>query len=274
MARRKNSEPPEATATAPSEAWQAALDTSRAIGGVPGPGRWLVVGYLPTALFSLKASTATSSVGKTLLVPTGYAIKMALVDAAFRAGLADEVCADLVRSLARVDRRISPPAYAVVTHTFVKIRQESRDADPLRPYGPSIAYREFVYYQGLWRWAFDLAHVDEQAAQRIAFLAPRVNYVGKRGSFVQFTGVRRIVDLSAEFTLPMPQPGGEPMTTMRLPRRWHGAILDDFGPEADLAVLSSFSSAKISRERHRRFVHTLVPLGLVSSGPGFSYYEA
>jgi hypothetical protein len=43
-----------------------------------------------------------------------------------------------------------------VTHTFIKVRQESRDADPLLPYSYTVSYREFVYHSGCWKWAFDL----------------------------------------------------------------------------------------------------------------------
>src|SRR5260370_8091406 len=45
---------------------------------------WTVARYLPVAPFSLKPAAATSSGGKTLLAPTPYAIKMALLDAAIR----------------------------------------------------------------------------------------------------------------------------------------------------------------------------------------------
>lgn len=253
----------------PSEAWLAELATEAPIGGVPGPGRWLVASYRPTALFSLKASTATSSVGKTLLVPTPYAIKMALVDAAFRSRLSDEECANLVEWLGRIRVRIAPPQAAVVTHTFVKIRQEPKTPDRLRPYVSSIAYRELVHHHGTWRWAFDLASAGRTLAERIAYLAPRVSYVGKRGSFVQFVGLAREPDLPAGYTVPLDQPG-----PWLMPARWHPAKLDDFGPEASLEVLSSYSEAKPKVGKHRRYVDTLVPLGLTSTGPGFTEYRA
>ena len=43
---------------------------------------WMVARYAPTALFSLKPAAATSSGGKTLICPTPFSIKMALLDAA------------------------------------------------------------------------------------------------------------------------------------------------------------------------------------------------
>ncbi|MER3437546.1 MAG: hypothetical protein C4346_08105 [Chloroflexota bacterium] len=254
-----------AAATVDVQARAAELARSEPVGGVPGPGRWLVARYAPVALFSLKISMATSSVGRTLVVPTPYAIKMALVDAGFRAGLTDAECAALLRALVPVSVRIAPPETAVVTHTFVKIRQEPKTPDPLRPYVSSIAYRELVHHRGEWRWAFDLATGDASLAERLVYLAPHVIYVGKRGSFVQFLGLERVSQLGEDFTQPVEG-------AFLSPPRAHIVPLDDFGPQADLETLSSYSDRGARRERHRRFVNTIVPLGIVNTGPGFTVY--
>src|ERR1700731_2134678 len=66
---------------------------------------WLLFEYEPTALFSLKTSRATSTVGKTLLTPTPYAAKMAFIDVALRHGLAGDP-ESLVRWLAAARLRI------------------------------------------------------------------------------------------------------------------------------------------------------------------------
>ncbi len=247
------------------------LATDEAVTGIPGPGQWLVFEYQPTALFSLKISMATSSVGKTLVVPSPYAVKMAFVDAAFRTGFPDDECDRLLRSLASITLRIAPPQAAVVTHTFVKVRQEPHDPreDPLRPYIGSIAYREVVSYSGLLRWAFDMTNCDQEAAERLVRIAPHINYVGKRGSFVQYLRVRRLTDLDAAFTQPL-----ENERAFALPARAHIVPLDDFGPEANLQVLSSYTPVSPKRGKHRKFVHTVVPLGIVNTGPGFTEYRA
>lgn len=237
------------------------------VAGTPGPGRWLVVEYLPTALFSLKISLATSSVGKTLIVPTPYAIKMAFVDAAFRAGLSDGDCAAFLRSLVDVDVRIALSGGAVVTHTFVKVRQEPHGgSQPDQPYISNIAYREVVHHQGVWRWAFDLAAGDDALAARLVRVAPHVAYIGKRGSFIQFNGLFRLPELDQSFTT-VPA-AGDPW-----PISGHVVPLDDFGPEATLDVLSSYSLTPARRERHRKFVHTVVPMRASNTGPGFTEYR-
>jgi hypothetical protein len=232
----------------------------------PNHSSWLVGRFAPVSLFSLKASFATSSVGTTLVVPTPYAVKMALVDAAFRAGYEDERCAALLEALIQVSVRIAPPE-AVVTHTFSKIRQEPKKATEAQPYISNVAYREFAHQEGEWGWAFGVVP-DSPVAQSIAELLPHVRYIGKRGSFIQFLGTEWAEELSPAFTAPLA--AGSPLA---LPNRCHVVPLDDFGPEASLAVLSSFSTEKARRERHRVFQETMVPLGRVRSGPGFTEYR-
>jgi hypothetical protein len=231
--------------------------------------RWLIARFYPCALFSLKLSFATSSVGKTSPVPTPYAIKMALVDAAFRLGWPDPRVNQLMHQLRATDVRVSPPQRSVVTNTFVKVRQEPKNPTAENPYISGIAYRELICHEGLWRWGFDIRGKPEGFQEELSALLAHVSYVGKRGSFIQFVGVEGAAVLDSSFTQPL-EPG-QPWT---LPRGAHVLVLDDFGPEADLETLSSFSRGKqVRRERHRRFVETIVPLETFSSGPGFTEYR-
>ena len=249
-------------------------DTSSAasIGGVTGPGRWLMVRYLPVSLFSLKASSASSGVGRTLLVPTPYSCKMALLDAGLSSGLidGDDAAEKLVLRLCEAAVRVGVPEQAVVTHTIIKIRQEPKKATEGVAYTPSIAYREFVHFSGEMVLAWDLQTLDREAAESICALAPLVRYLGKRGSFFQFVGFVRGAALDNRFTTTLGVLGSSEL----VPNRAHIAWLDDFGPEMSFDVLNSYSKTPIKREKHRRFVQTVVPLGRVNVGPGFSHYRA
>ncbi len=269
MARKGRSKEQIEAAPAPDPRWLDLLNSAEPLKGVPGPGRWLVIRYQPTSLFSLKTSQATSSVGVTLVIPTPYAIKMAFVDAAFRTGYEDVECAKFLRSLVKVDVRVAPARIAVVTNTFQKVRKEPKKKDRLRPYISSIAYRELVYFDGTWLWAFDLAGCDYTTAEMLVRLGPHVNYVGKRGSFVQFLKNFRLVGLDARFTQPMPVD-----LLQILPPKVHVRLLDDFGPEARLEVLSSFTTAQAKADKHRKFVETIIPTAITNIGPGFSEYSA
>jgi hypothetical protein len=227
---------------------------------------WVVFTYASTSLFSLKISSATSSGGKSLLVPTPYAAKMAFVNAAFRAGRPDGACERLCRELRDVAVRVGVPEGIVVTQTFIKVRQENRDArhNPTEPYKSTIAYRELVHLRGSLRVAFE---ASEDLGQQLESLAPVVNCFGKRGSFFQYSGVARAADLGPGFTQPI-----QDERPWECPPRAHIVPTDDFGPQAELSVLSSFTDAKAKRDKHRRFVPTIVPLGITNVGPGFAEY--
>lgn len=251
----------------PGTNWLDGLSSQMPVAGLPGPGRWLVLEYLPTSLFSLKPSQATSSVGRSLLVPTPYAMKMSFVDVAFRTAWLEDVSA-LVEELAKTDVRVGVPERATVTHTIGKIRQEPKDTKRGPAYIPAVAYREFVHYSGVLRWAFDMESLSEHTVSSLLKLAPAINYIGKRGSFIQFLGASRLIEINQGFTQPLDA------ERLRIVTAGHIALLDDFGPGANLDALNSYSSTAIKRDRDRRFVQTLVPLEVVNVGPGFTEYAS
>jgi hypothetical protein len=234
------------------------------------PDRWLVFRYRPVSLFSLKSSRATSTAGKTLLTPTPYAVKMAFLDAALRQGLTEDPDS-LVRWLAGASVRIGVPEHACVTGTIQSIRQETRDVErkrkpSLSPYRASIGMREFVHYLGVISLGFDLDTCPPDLIGLLLFVAPAINYLGKRGSFLQYLGGTRQTELNATFTQPVEGNGG----TIRTPG--HRAVLDDFGNGASFDALNSFSPTGVQRGVHRRFVETIVPLEVHNTGPGFVHY--
>jgi hypothetical protein len=241
------------------------------LGGIRGPGRWAVFEMLPVSLFSLKASQATSTVGRTLLTPTPYSIKMAVLDVCLQSGwLASDAESDLlVRSLANCSIAIGLPERAIVTHTIIKVRQEPKDPKKAGvPYISNVAYREFVHFSGPFQIAVDLTTCSPDMAETLGRSIPAIRYLGKRGSFVQFLRAERLEELPpTRFMQPL-----EKVTT--IPGGVHFAWLDDFGPDATFDALNSFSKTPIKRGKHRTFTQTLVPLGLIRSGPGFSEYRA
>ena len=86
---------------------------------------WVIAEYLSTGLFSLKPAWATSSGGKSLLVPTPYAVKMALLDVACRtAGLS--LAQELWPQIRDLGVAFCPPDQIVVTNLFARILKPSR----------------------------------------------------------------------------------------------------------------------------------------------------
>jgi hypothetical protein len=235
-------------------------------------GAWLVFRYVPAALFSLKSSRATSTAGKTLLLPTPYAVKMAFLDAALRNGLAGDPDG-LVRWLAVANLRIGVPRHACVTGTIQSVRQEVREVERKRnpelpPYRASIAMREFVHYQGTVGLAFEVKTCAAELIPLLVRIAPAINYFGKRGSFIQYLGGGRQAELDASFGQAVDGGGAD------VPAAGLRTVLDDFGSQATFDALNSFSSAEVQRGVHRRFVETMVPLDVYNAGPGFVHYRA
>jgi hypothetical protein len=222
---------------------------------------WAIFRYRPTTLFSLKTSRATSTVGKTLLVPTPYSIKMAFLDAGIRFALVTDAEA-FVRVLRTTEVHIGVPENACVTGTVQKIRQEPKKPSAEQPYISNIALREVVFFSGPLLIAFDSVSCPPE----IDAIAPAVNYFGKRGSFFQFEASERRDQLDATFTWPTAQ-------TQQVPSRCHLATLDDFGPEATFDALNSFSASAMKRDKHRNWIESMVPLGVYNVGPGFVHYR-
>jgi hypothetical protein len=231
---------------------------------------WLVFQYAPASLFSLKTSRATSTSGKTLLTPTPYAVKMAFLDAALRHRFTENPGV-LVQWLARANLRIGVPERACVTGTIQNVRQEMRAAErkghsDSPPYRFTIAMREFVHYRGTILLAFDLETCPEELVALLIQTAPAINYLGKRGSFIQYLHGARQQALDSTFTEPVETPAADQSP------RGHRVMLDDFGPRASFASLNSFAPTEVRRDVDRRFVETIIPLDVFNSGPGFVHY--
>jgi hypothetical protein len=93
--------------------------------------------------------------------------------------------------------------------------------------------------------------------------APAINYLGKRGSFVQYFGSLRLAELDPTFSEPIRG------TLADSPTWGQQATMDDFGDQASFDALNSFSPAIVQRGVHRKFVETAVPLTVYNAGQGF-----
>lgn len=232
---------------------------------------WTLVRYRPTGLFSLKSSAATSSGAKTLLVPTMYSVKMALIDAAFRSGKDGTEIFELAKPL---KIRFKPPEYAVVTHGFIKIRREREVKDAKNaaavelkrtsPFQPTVAYREFCAFEG----ELTVAVESEESSPWLEELLPGVGYFGKRGSFFQFAGFDYEESLPEHsFTFPLDDP----------PESYSLDVvvqpLDDLGERATFDAINTYSTERARLGRDRVIVQTAVPYKMTSSSRGYSSYK-
>jgi hypothetical protein len=237
------------------------------------PPRWLVLTYEPVSLFSLRSTYSMSKGGKTLLLPTPYSVKMALIDAVFRFASLDVAKAMFDRIKAR-RIRFQPPSECVVQNTFVKIRQEERGADSGQ-YVSTIAYRELVFFAGTLGIAMEATNWTEEELATVIEAAMHVNYFGKRGSFFQFTGSTLLDELPAGYSI------ADGQLTGMMPLGLYGVTqyLDDFGPDLckdkdGFERISTYHDKDIKQGKHRVLVSTLVPYRRVEATRSFTRYTS
>jgi len=230
---------------------------------------WWIAEYEAVTLFSLKLSMATASGGKTLLVPTPYAIKMALVDAACRtAGVTQaEQWWPAIRDLGVALR---PTQQAVVTNLFQKVLRPRRNAADLAepdagPFQRTIGYREYVQLVGRLGIALDWG--GSQPCDWLHDLLVNVNYLGKRGSFMQLTTLP-----CREDALP---PGFVQATAPTTVFAVNGTpqLLDDCTPTLTFAKANVYSREKVHMGKERITRPIVLPYRLVRSSKSYTLYE-
>lgn len=230
---------------------------------------WCIAKYEAVTLFSLKLSAATASGGKTLLTPTPYAVKMALLDAACRtAGVSQaEAWWPLIREL---QVALLPAPYAVVTNLFQKVLKPRRSAakpgDPdTGPFQKTIGYREYVQLHGLWQLA--LGWETEQGYPWLESLLLNLSYLGKRGGFVQLQAAPR-----READLP---PGFVDLTTTPESFALEGTlqVLDDCTPKLTFAKANIYSGERIRPGRERITRNIILPYRRMRSSKSFTLYK-
>lgn len=226
---------------------------------------WLEITYQPTTLFSLKPSWATSSGGKSLLLPTPFAIKMALLDAAIRtSGL--ETGQEAWPKLRDLQVSIKLPQQIVVTNLFARILRKRRGKSPEGPFQRTIGYREYVHYPGPLTLA--LGSDDEARQAQIAGWLLQINYLGKRGGFMQPLGK----------PVSRPDDGGFLRLTkepQQIDPRGIIQQLDDCGRRMTFEHADIYSGKSIrSGSATGRIVrHVVVPYRLARSSKSYTLYE-
>lgn len=239
---------------------------------------WVVAKYHMVSLFSLKLSAATGSGAKSLLVPTPYAFKMALLDAACRT--LNVRWAEMIWPTIR-DARIAlnPSAAIMVTNLFTKFwrpwefkgKAEDKVAAVVEartegkyPFQSTIAFREYVQHDGPLGVAFD---VEQSQVTVFMDLLLQINYLGKRGSFIQLQALPERSEQLPEDYLPI----DDNQAQFNL----YGVIqmLDDCGPTLTFNRANIYSGERVTVGKERIIRHVVLPYRLARSSKSFSLYE-
>jgi hypothetical protein len=240
-------------------------------------GSWIVAGYRPVTLFSLRMTHATSKGGKTLVVPTPYSVKMALLDACFRrhsSADAIEWARRIFECLKCREIHVRPPKHCVVNNTFIKVLDWSREPRD-GPFKNTIVYREFAFFAGdELLLALEADGLNEEDLSALEQLFAHINGLGKRGGFWQFVGSNRLEgDLPFGFTVPRPRATFEQIATYGLTE-----ALDDFGDalfrdDNGFERISTYGSGSVRLGEHRTLTATAIPYRRRSASRHFTWYE-
>lgn len=237
---------------------------------------WTVATYAPVALFSLRSAAATSSGGKTLLCPTPFSLKTALLDALLRTHghAAGEQWWPTLRELRL---QIWLPERLSVINTFTKIVRPKKNGPSdddgsglITPLNNTIAYREYVSYGGNISIAAQTA-AGEALPDTIAMLFTHINYLGKRGGFMQLL---HPLETSGDADMHAEQ-GWIGLTEEQTSFAAAGTLqmLDDCGPKMTFAHASIYSGKRMTLGKERVLRHIVLPYQLTRSSRGFSLYE-
>lgn len=231
---------------------------------------WYTTTYQQVSLTSLKVSTATSTGGKSLLLPTPFALKMALLDVIIKtAGLAQGH--SLWPAIRDGQIAVSGPEHIVVTNTFTKILKPMKGKPTLdaetgltRGMINSIGFREYVYWQGSCSFAFSPAENESEEWLRWLSL---INYIGKRGGFIQALGVGAEVEtLNVEYVSL-----GEPMAQFSLNGTMQ--VMDDCASEVSFEQIDIYSGKNMKTGKDRLLNHIVLPYRIQRSSRGYTLYE-
>jgi hypothetical protein len=237
---------------------------------------WTVATYLPTTLFSLKPAVATSSGGKTLLCPTPFAIKMALLDAALRIhrdGIAESQWA-IIRD---AQIRLKLPEQIAVVNTFTKIVRPKKHGPSddsgtglLTPLGSTIAYREYVSFGRPLALALQTAQ-GEPLPEELTALFQHITYFGKRGGFMQ------LLELPATKSdeLVNVDHGWIDLTTDQQRFAFGGTLqmLDDCGAKLTFDQVNIYSGKRMALGKDRVLRHIVLPYEMIRSSRSFTLYR-
>jgi hypothetical protein len=242
---------------------------------------WLVQTYLPVSFFSLRPANATASGGRSLITPTAFSIKMALLSVSIQQAGLD---AGKARFAAIRDLQIALalPEHIVLVKSFAKVRRPAEFKDAAKrdekiaelsekgqyPFQSTIAYRELVQFSGSIAVAVTMPNGGMLDWLGSALLG--INYLGKRGSFLQPASQSSVTD-----TLP------ESYTTITRDSADGGSIafngtlqvLDDCGTSMTFDHANIYNSKRITLGKERVLRHVVLPYRLAQSSRGYSRYQ-
>ena len=238
-----------------------------AMSGETGKAQWLTVSYQPVSLFSLKRSDATSMAARSNLVPTPYAIKMALLKVLLEEQgqrHVDDFDRWIKQEFAWIrdlDLYVLPPERLVVNRNGYKLRyydQTADKADKTRstlPMQDGFVFREWVHLEG----NLKICAGPSDRLTELEQLFSQIYYFGKRGCFFQY-----LPDAS--------QHRAEPQFMPEMSAGFTVQPMDDLGRKTTFERINPFSTEKARLDRDRTIQPGFLPLTLSASSARYDLY--
>ena len=197
--------------------------------------------------FSHRLEQATTKLALTYLCPTPYAVKVAFIVGAIRsdAKLKPE---DFTRQIRAVKLIPHPYGEGVINTHLIKHWQPPRNKyeHPPAHLSPSIAFREFVYFDG----GVDV-YIPDEAKSWLVPVLPYVNTFGKQGGLFSL--------LSVEEANPP------------VPNTYHAG--SDMKPKAEWKQVSNFEVGSNNKKPRDTNIWMEIRAELVSAGNTYKYYR-
>ena len=230
---------------------------------------WVITRYESATLFSLRPSFATASGGKTLLAPTPFAVKMALLDVAFRVFGADRA-ETLWKEIAPLRIAIRPCPQIVVTNLFQRVLKPNRPGyDTQKPdagfFQRTIGYREYAHLVG--PWAIGLGWEEGLKGDWLGTLMLNITYFGKRGGFVQATDAPAFADRLPD--------GYVELTRSPAEFSLDGTMqaMDDCAPDVVFKKINIYDETKLKAGRDRLTRNIVLPYRVTRASRSFTLYD-
>lgn len=214
--------------------------------------------FLPTTLFSLRDSNSTSSGAKSVLLPSPYSIKMALLNQAITVGNELETLSgkksqtfSWVRDT-KIYYYIPDSVSFCVNNTFIKILKPSRSGTGFQE---TVSFREYVQINQAIELILEVP--SESAKAFWMRYLHKINYFGKRGCFFQFLNYNEVHN--------------EPnVKEFKAVDNLTGIIqqYDDFDSKADFDSVSSYNRASTKRKQDL----LVVPVVVKRSSRSYTHY--
>jgi len=231
---------------------------------------WYVTTFQPVSMISLKLATATSTGGKSLLLPTPFAFKMALLNVVITtAGLAKGQ--ELWPAIRDGQVALYGPTQIAVTNTFTKILKPMKGKPTLdeetgltRGMINTIGFREYVQWQGDLKIAFAPGATDEM---RWAQWLTMISYFGKRGGFAQAVDEPQQAIVIPEHFTPLDQVSNEFLLNGTL------QLMDDCAPEVTFDQIDIYSNKPLRLGKDRLLRSIILPYRVERSSRGYTLYR-